>query len=106
MKAGKLRHRIKLQSRTQASDGGGGFTDTWADFATVWAAVEPLTGNERFEAQQLEGELSHRVTLRHRSDVTTEIRAVHQSRVLEIRAVIRPEERNAQLLLLCSEEPA
>ena len=103
LKAGRLRHRVTLQSAADTADGGGGFTTVWSDVATVWASIEPLKGRERLFAQQLESPVSHRVTLRHRSGVTTAMRVKFGSRILNIRSVINAEERDRALELLCEE---
>lgn len=101
--AGVLRKRVTIQTLTQVSDGGGGFTEDWTDTATVWARVEPLDGTERFEAQQVSSALSHRVTIRHRA-VTPQQRLKYGTRIFRINAVLNPEERDEMLHLLCEEE--
>jgi SPP1 family predicted phage head-tail adaptor len=103
LRAGRLRHRIVLQSAGEAADGGGGFTVTWGDVATLWAAIEPLKGSERLRAQQLETPVTHRVTIRHRAGVTAKMRVKFGSRAFNIRAVIDPQERGRTLELLCEE---
>lgn len=103
---GKLRHRVTLQEETRVSDGGGGYTLGWANLAanpTVWAAIEPLTGREYLQARQLAQAVTHRVTLRHRGDVTAGMRLVKGARVFNIRSVIDPGERGRWLELMCEE---
>ena len=51
---GKLRHRISLQSVTLTSDGAGGSTESWAEVAELWAAIEPASARERLFAGKLE----------------------------------------------------
>jgi len=103
MNAGKLRHRVTIQELVRADDGYGGIIETWQDVATVWAAVEPLRGSERYRAQQVQAELSHKVTMRYRAGVKPQMRLLHNGRVLNIEAVIDAEERHRWLELLCSE---
>jgi head-tail adaptor len=45
--AGKLDRLIVIQSLTQTKDAEGGMVDSWSTFATVWAKVANLSGNER-----------------------------------------------------------
>lgn len=105
MNPGDLRHQVTLQGVTRTDDGGGGYTEVPVTIATgVWAAVEPLEGNERIRAMQTEASATHRVTLRYRSDVTAALRVVHEGRTLEVVSPpIDPEERHAELQLLCRE---
>lgn len=100
---GTLRHRVTIQSETRTADGAGGFTLTWADVATVWGAVEPLKGMERLRAQQIEAPVTHSVTIRHRTDVSTKERIKFGTRLFNIRDVINPDERDRWLELLCEE---
>lgn len=103
MNAGKLRHRVTIQELVRADDGYGGITETWQDVATVWAAVEPLRGSERYRAQQVQSELAYKVTMRYRAGIKPQMRLVYGGRVLEIEAVIDVEELHRWLELLCSE---
>lgn len=102
--AGRLNKRVILQTLSQSSDGGGGFTDSWADTATLWAGIEELTGSEGFEAQQTAATLSHRVTIRYRASVTPQQRIKYGTRILKINAVVNPGQLNERLELLCTEE--
>ncbi len=53
--------------------------DSWAPIATapeMWARVEPLTGDERWDAQVELGKSPYRVTVRYRADLTVRHRLV------------------------------
>lgn len=106
MQAGKLRHRVQIQALSQVQDlATGEMLDTWTELATVWANVVPLRGQERFEAQQVQAELSHRVEMRYRPDVTSKNRLLYDGRILEIASVADFEERHRELNLMCVERP-
>jgi len=104
--AGRLDKRVTIQSLTQVDDGGGGKTNTWADGQTCWAAIEPGTGREFYDAKQQTPELSHVVTVRYRA-VTPKHRikfvAGGVTRIFNVRYVQDPVERREQLILYCSE---
>lgn len=102
MTAGQLRERVTIQQESLTPDGGGGSTLAWADVATVWASVEPLSGRERMQAQQLESAVDYRVKIRHRADVTAGMRLVWGSAIMNIRAVYN-EDRKRKYLTLDSE---
>jgi SPP1 family predicted phage head-tail adaptor len=102
--AGRLDKRVTIQTPTRASDDGGGYTTAWADTATVFAAVEPLGGQERFAAQQIKASMTHKVIIRHRP-VNTRQRLLYGTRVFQIESVTDPNERGEMLELFCSEEP-
>lgn len=107
MQSGKLNKRVILQTVSQSSDGAGGSTtDTWADTATIWASITPSTGNEQFQADQLDSRVSQIVTIRYRSGVLTSQRLKFGTRTFSIQNILNKDERNEQLILLCEELPA
>lgn len=104
MRAGKLRRRASLQRKVVTQGTYGEENVSWAEYALVWAAVEPLTGRE-FVAAQGQGEqavVSVRIRVRHRDDVQAEDRVVVGARVYDIEAVVG-DERNRELQLLSRE---
>lgn len=104
--AGELNRRVTLQAVTRAPDGAGGYVETWIDLATIWSKVEALCGRELFLAQQVQAELSHRVTIRFRHKITPAMRLKYGIRILEIVAPINPDEGTELLQLMCKEIPA
>lgn len=101
---GDLRHRITFQTLSLVTDGQGGYTETWADLVTVWAFVKPMTMNERIFAQKLEPLITHKVVIRYRTDVTSEMRFTYDSRTFQIKAPFTPDERKAYLEFLAVED--
>ena len=60
-----LRHRVTFQKPSgKVTNSMGEDIPLYLDFATVWAAVEPLTGREYSEAQKIRAETTYRVTVR------------------------------------------
>lgn len=103
MRAGELRHRITIQRAVEVSDDLKTPTVTWQDVATVWAAVEPLSGREYLLAQNVNAELTVRIRIRYRPGVTPGMRVLYNGRVFDIQAVIDVEERHRELQLMCKE---
>ena len=105
---GVLRTLVGLWSPGEGRDRIGGVTETWAHIDDVWARIVPLRGQERYAAQMVRPETSHRVELRYRSDVkpSWELRWNDGSddRVLKITGVLDVEERQERLQLECVEE--
>jgi len=107
MRAGRLRHRVTIQRYTVTQNDYGEEVESWTTHATRWAAVEPLTGREYFDAQQMTAEVSLRVRVRH--DSTTEAltardRISHDGRTLEIVSPpMRIKERGKEIHLMCRE---
>ncbi|WP_169331897.1 phage head closure protein [Zavarzinella formosa] len=101
---GKMDKRVAIQSVTRVSDGQGGFTDSWATDATVWANVNPTKGWEKFQAQQTQTPVTHKITIRYRSGITTKQRVLFGSRVFNIKEALNPDEANAFLELQAIEQ--
>jgi len=100
---GKLRHRLRIDYPVDTDDGSGGTTRTWATLATVWARIEPLGASERVEADRIEAVIRHRVTLRHRGDLTHAMRFVTGTRVLKIEGIRGGDEHDRFLICDCEE---
>lgn len=101
--SGQLTRLVTIQERMESDDGGGGQDVVFSDVGTAWSKVETGGGREFVQAQQLVPELTHRVVMRYRRGLTAKRRLVYGERALAIHAVIDPEERHEQLVLLCSE---
>lgn len=108
MPIGALRKQVTIQAETSTPDGAGGYTVGWTNVATVWADIKPLSGNEPFVAGHLEGHVTHRVTMRYRTDiaVTTDMRLLYGARLFNIRAVMNTDEQNHWWELLVEEGAA
>lgn len=101
---GKLRHRLTLQAADEIEDGAGGVIRTWEPLGDVWAAIEPLSRDDRIIAGRRIGLLTHRIVLRHRTDITLSHRFVLGARSFAIRAVRDPEEDRRFIECLVEEE--
>ncbi len=99
----RLRCRMTLQQAQNTADGAGGVTRGWSDVVTLWAAVEPLNGHEHVEANKLASAVTHRITIRYRSDVSALKRFVMDGRAFNIRAVLNRDERDALMEILAQE---
>lgn len=87
---GDMRHRATLQQQVRTPDGGGGFTETWQDLATVpavYADIVPLSGAEQLRHHQLASTVTHRITIRYRSDVTAAMRLSSGGKIYNITSV-------------------
>lgn len=103
LEAGRLDKRVTLQAHGITQDANGTPVEGWSDVATVWAAVEPLSGREFFAAAQVQAEQMQRITIRYRTGVTTAMRVTWAGRVFDITAVIDWRERHEALQLMCRE---
>lgn len=104
--SGALRKRITIQSETPSTDNAGGYALAWTNVVTVWADIKPVSGQKIFTAGHLEGHVTHHVTMRYQSGITTDMRMIYNSRAFNIRAVLNTDESNRWLELLVEEGAA
>lgn len=102
MRAGTLRHRVTLQQAETVRDAYGGTSSQFVDVATVWGSLEAVSGREFFSAQQVQSEVTHKLTLRFCPDVTADMRVVFGAKVFGIEAVL-PDNRQTRLVLMLKE---
>lgn len=100
---GEFNRRITLQSRSGVKDSFGQQALSWADVATLWARIEPVSGREAVIAGAINAEITHQIRIRHRLGVNASMRALYGSRVFNILAVVEPDMAHIALDLYCSE---
>lgn len=102
--AGKLDRMIVIESLSQTRDAEGGMVDTWSTFATVWAKVANLSGNERRITDHggKTAEARTEFTIRHLSGVTETMRVSYGGKYYDINHVNDFEEAHRFMILTCS----
>lgn len=100
--AGTMTKRVKFETPPTGQDEYGAPTTTWGTYGTFWASVEPLSGREFIQAQAAQSELTHKITTRA-SGIVPNMRAVYDSRVFEITAVLNQQERGALYVIMAKE---
>jgi SPP1 family predicted phage head-tail adaptor len=102
MRAGELRQRIKLESKTVTRNAFGEEVATWATLATVWAKIETVNGVETIAQQQAAALLTHKITIRVYAALQPVMRVNWNSRLFDVQAVL-DDNLHRQMQLLCSE---
>lgn len=100
---GALRHRLRLESPVDVSDGAGGFSRAYRTLCYVWARVNIITAGQQFNEQKFEQTTSYQVDIRWRADVVAGMRFVFRERLLSIQAVRDPDGMRRFLTCACEE---
>lgn len=105
MQAGKLRHRIIIQEPVNSQDSEtGALATAWQDIATIWADVYPLSAREFAAAQAEQGEITTRITIRFRKNISRKNRIMYDGKIFNIEGVLPdPDSGREYLTLPCSE---
>ena len=97
--AGQRSKLVSLQSATTTTDALGGTSQTWATYATEWAAIEP----QPFVTGSTNAEVLYLITMPYNSSVAAEQRVVYDSKTYKVLAVIDPDLNHERLTLHCAE---
>ncbi len=105
MRASDYDKIVDLQAPTKVADGIGGFTETYATKVSgIWAAIWPISAKDRMQADQMTGELTHRIRIRYRRVLKPSWRIKYGNRYF---AIIGPpinlKEKNRDIEMLCKE---
>lgn len=90
MKAGRLRHRVRIEALRDLLDSSGQVIQdpvsgevsrAWILVAEVWAAVEPLSAREFIQSNATQAAVTARITIRYRENLDASMRLVHNGRI-------------------------
>ena len=102
MRSGELNKYITIQHPTKASDGMGGFTETWTDAASVWAKAWTVSSVEGPAGMQMTMIRIQKFKIRYRSVFKPDWRIKWGNRYFAITG-IDPDDKNDFLYLTCKE---
>lgn len=78
MRAGKLRHRVSLQAPVETQDPNTGeIIYSWVAVDTLWASIEPLSARDFIAARSEQSQISARIVIRFRENISPKMRIVH-----------------------------
>ena len=106
MRAGRLRHRVEIWSKTTTRNDYGEAVEVWASTETVWGVDAADDGaREAFAAQvdQVVAAVAWQVRMRHRQLSPAMNRLRVGGREFDVQAVMDPDGRGAELVVLCRE---
>lgn len=105
MQAGKLRHLIQFERKTEEQDSDGALVETWSPAyggRRFWANVDDLSGRELLAAAAINAKVTTRIIVRAMPNLDAKMRVVFQGRNYNIDAIIRdPNSRNQHFTLAC-----
>jgi SPP1 family predicted phage head-tail adaptor len=105
MDIGSLRHRVSIYDKGTVTRNGVGEEIPAYDLlvATVWGAVEPMSGREFIEANQVQADVTYRLRIRYRADVRPEMRVIEGTHTYHIDSVLDQKGERKELYLMCRE---
>lgn len=79
-------HTITFEKQGLVPDGSGGYTQGWTSFLTTEAFVDPLSGSQRYQAQQLENPVNAQVYYPYQDGVTASMRVNYDGKIYKIQS--------------------
>lgn len=76
---------------------------TFETFKTVYASIEPLTGRELQFAEQMHGNVTHKVTIRYTSGITKRMRLKWRNRYFNLAPILNTEEADVDMMFYATE---
>ena len=104
MRAGKLRHLVTIESPIDVpTEAGEWEVAIWGTWATRRAEIIPLKGDERFQAEHLDPELTHQINMRYVDGILPSMRIVLGARTFDIKSALNVDERSRETEILATE---
>jgi SPP1 family predicted phage head-tail adaptor len=97
-------HTIIFEKETDTPDGSGGYYTEWADFKTVEALVQPLSGKTYWEAQKNESKIKYKVFMEYDGEITSDMRIKYGEDILTYSEPIDQGGQEEILLFMCESE--
>lgn len=102
----EMNKRITIQRSSKVPNNMGGFSLTWTDVDTIWAAIWPTSAKSATQDAQTIKEITHRIRIHFRRNVRISNRIKYKNRYFNIVSVINPNEEDEWLDILCKESAA
>lgn len=103
MEAGKLRHRMAVQSRAATRGSSGGTVDTWTTDYKLPCSLRQLSGRALEAAQATHAEATHEVRTRYKAGLTAAQRGLFRGKVYDFLNIQDVNELHRELRVLCKE---
>lgn len=107
MRGGRLRYPVTIEQQTTTRTSFGSEQQAWSTFASTFAGLEALAGNELLAAQKLVAEAQEKITIRYVAGLTPAMRIKMTdgsvTRYFDILDIGDTRELHREMTLLCKE---
>ncbi len=103
MDIGKLNRRVDILHFVTHRDAFGGVVGEWETKCRAWARIEPVSGTEFFQSQQVTAEVVVKITLRYDPSINAMHRVSYLGKTFEIIGVTDDAAEHRATVLNCKE---
>lgn len=104
MEIGKLNRRVEILQFHKDRDEFGGEVGEWKAVKKVWASINPVSGSEFLQAQQVSAETVTRITMRYLPWLTVLHRIRYGEKLYEIIGEIDADTAHTTTIINCKEK--
>ena len=97
---GKMRKRVTIYDREDSEAGEYSASTTRTNARTVWAKVVNVSGTQQIDSRNAGAAITHRMTIRYRTDVTLRNQIVYNGKYYEIKTVQETDEDRRRFLVV------
>ncbi|MBB5703711.1 SPP1 family predicted phage head-tail adaptor [Ochrobactrum daejeonense] len=101
---GQLTSELALEAMQPIADGMGGYDESWDEIGMVWGRIEPVSTSQKDFGARPRPEVTHRILLRFRPDLSSAMRLRKGGRIFSLRSVHDPDESGRYLICLATEQ--
>lgn len=105
MMAGKLKHRVVFQRKSETVDETGAISTEWVDEYNCWASILPISGKENFSSNHFGSETDSKIMIRwtkYASNITPKYRIKSGCDIYNITAIIPDATGRINIRFACS----
>lgn len=101
IRAGEMRHRVRIEQRSGVQDASGEPNLTWSTFAERFASMKATPGTEVFSSEKRSGRVPTVFQLRYLAGVKPQMRLTHikTGQVFDILSASDPDGKRAELVI-------
>jgi SPP1 family predicted phage head-tail adaptor len=103
MRAGQLRHKIEFLTISDGQDEAGGISEVETHLCYAMAEIKPVSGNEKFVANQVFPEATSQIKCRYVAGITTKHKIKFGERQFDILNAQNKDERGIELYIVVKE---
>lgn len=103
MRVGALRNKIEFLAVSEVQDETGGFSEVETHLSYSMAEIKPVSGNEKFVANQVFPEATCQIRCRYISGITTKNKIKFGNRKFNILNAQNKDERGIELYIVAKE---
>ncbi|MEP7456790.1 phage head closure protein [Phyllobacterium sp. SB3] len=101
---GSLNQELVLEKSSISIGETGELIESWSEIASLWAQVEPIGTGPRLLGEQQIPEVTHRVTLRYRKNISSTMRFRKGARIFQTLTLHDPDDTGRYLVARVREE--